>query len=479
MKKKKETAEQTTDQTAEPTSQKRRKMHPLRYVFQKLYRYIADLARLSDDTDVELTINSITKAVEFKGVNLWILAFAIIVASVGLNVNSTAVIIGAMLISPLMGPINGIGLAVGISDSELLRKSLKNLLIMVVISIFASSSYFFLTPLSDAQSELLARTTPTIFDVLIAFFGGFAGIVAISRKDQPFTVISGVAIATALMPPLCTAGYGLGTGQWHFFFGAFYLFFINSFFIALSTLLMVRYLNFPHKKYLDAGKRKFVKRTIYLFSFIVLVPSIFLAYNVVKKASFETQAIKYIQEVQSFPLFEEVQLLNSAKEYDRKESTITLSLIGRELTDKEITILEKELKKYNLDKTNLIIKQTSSLGTSLNESELLVDLLDKKERTIFVKDSLIDILEDDIRSLRNDLEVYDRISHEISVQYPEIKSFSIARTVYYDVQTHEKREIPTIYITWHSSPDPQVTAKLKSWLLVRLHIDELKVVNEK
>lgn len=211
--------------------------HPLRDGLKKIYQYLADLARLNDDTDIESTLNSIKKAVEFRGVNLWILAFAVIVASVGLNVNSTAVIIGAMLISPLMGPINGIGLAIGISDSELLRKSLKNLLVMVVISLLASSSYFLLTPLSDAQSELLARTTPTIFDVLIAFFGGFAGIVAISRKDQPFTVISGVAIATALMPPLCTAGYGIGTGQMHFFFGAFYLFLLIPFLLLSPPLL--------------------------------------------------------------------------------------------------------------------------------------------------------------------------------------------------------------------------------------------------
>ena len=216
-------------------------------VFKKIYTYVVDLVKLNEDTDVDSTIMSIKKAVEFRGVNTWILAFAIIVASVGLNVNSTAVIIGAMLISPLMGPINGIGLAIGISDSELLRKSLKNLLVMVVISLLASSSDFLLTPLSDAQSELLARTTPTIFDVFIAFFGGFAGIVAISRKDQPFTVISGVAIATALMPPLCTAGYGIGTGQMQFFIGALYLFFINSFFIALATFIMVRYLKFPQK----------------------------------------------------------------------------------------------------------------------------------------------------------------------------------------------------------------------------------------
>ena len=203
-----------------------------RKVLKNWWYAIKAITRLNEDTDVEATLTSIHKSVEFRGVNIWILAFAIIVASIGLNVNSTAVIIGAMLISPLMGPINGVGLAIGISDSELLNKSLKNLLVMVVISLLASTTYFILTPLSDAQSELLARTTPTIFDVLIAFFGGMAGIVAISRKEQPFAVISGVAIATALMPPLCTAGYGLATLQFKFFFGAFYLFFINSFFIA-------------------------------------------------------------------------------------------------------------------------------------------------------------------------------------------------------------------------------------------------------
>ena len=173
--------------------------------------YLKELFSLRDDADAEATIESITKSVEFKGVNVWVLFFAIIVASLGLNVNSTAVIIGAMLISPLMGPINGIGLSIGISDDVLLRKSLYNYVVMVVISFVASSLYFLVSPLGDAQSELLARTSPTIFDVLIAFFGGLAGIVALSRKSQPITVISGVAIATALMPPLCTAGYGLAT----------------------------------------------------------------------------------------------------------------------------------------------------------------------------------------------------------------------------------------------------------------------------
>ena len=219
--------------------------------FKELWKRIKELVNIAEDTDIAATINNISKGVEFKGDNVWVLFFAIIIASVGLNVNSTAVIIGAMLVSPLMGPIMGIGLSVGIYDLVLLRKSLKNLLLMVVISLIASSLYFLVTPLSEAQSELLARTNPTIFDVFIALFGGLAGILAQSRKQEKITIVSGVAIATALMPPLCTAGYGIGTGQLRYFFGAFYLFFINSFFIALATFLMVRYLKFPKKTFIN------------------------------------------------------------------------------------------------------------------------------------------------------------------------------------------------------------------------------------
>ena len=225
-----------------------------------LWRKVKDFAQLREDTDYEATLDTISKSVEFRGMNMWILVFAIIVASVGLNVNSTAVIIGAMLISPLMGPINGIGLSVGIMDEHLLQKSVKNLGIMVLVSLLASFLYFLVSPLGDAQSELLARTRPTIIDVFIAFFGVLAGIVATSRKSQSITVISGVAIATALMPPLCTAGYGLATAQFKYFFGAFYLFFLNSFFISLATFLMVRFLNFPQIQYVDHARNRAVKR---------------------------------------------------------------------------------------------------------------------------------------------------------------------------------------------------------------------------
>ena len=213
-----------------------------------LFVFIKDRFNLShDQEDCQSTIMAIEKGVDFRGINVWTLVFAIFIASIGLNVNSTAVIIGAMLISPLMGPIMGLGLSVGINDFTLLKKSLRNMIIAVVISIVTSTIYFYISPLNDAQSELLSRTTPTIYDVLIALFGGFAGIVAGSSKEKG-TVIPGVAIATALMPPLCTAGFGIATGHLYYFVGAAYLFFINAVMISLSTFLFVRFLKFPLNK---------------------------------------------------------------------------------------------------------------------------------------------------------------------------------------------------------------------------------------
>ena len=202
--------------------------------------FLKDRFNLNEDKAEETTIvDSISRDVEFKGSSLWALIFAILIASVGLNVNSTAVIIGAMLVSPLMGPIMGIGLGIGIIDLDLVKKGIKNLLIAAVISVVTSAIYFFVTPLHEARSELLARTTPSIWDVLIAFFGGMAGIVAGTRKNKG-NVIPGVAIATALMPPLCTAGFGLATGHMLYFLGAIYLFFINSLFICIATYIIVQ-----------------------------------------------------------------------------------------------------------------------------------------------------------------------------------------------------------------------------------------------
>ncbi|MBO4282227.1 MAG: TIGR00341 family protein [Bacteroidales bacterium] len=441
-----------------------------------IWKRIKELARLEKDTDHEATTAYINASVEFKGFNLWILALAVIVASVGLNMNATAVIIGAMLISPLMGPIHGVGLGVGIMDVDLLKKSLKNLGVMVVISLLASTIYFFLSPLNEARSELLARTSPTIFDVLIAFFGGMAGIIAISQKKQSVTVISGVAIATALMPPLCTAGYGLGTGQTRYFFGAFYLFFINAFFIALATLIIVRYLQFPSKTYLDPLRNRTVKRFITIFSIIVLTPSIFMAVRVIRETSFQSESTRYINEIQKSKIFENTQILNVQKNYSHKHSTITLSLIGEELNKKEIAVLQEKMLEFGIKNTDLIIKQTESIVNANMQTEILEQMLDQKNIQIANRDSAILHLKKSLLMVNADSNLSRHIAKEISAQYPFVASFSINNAIYTNPHTLQNDTLPTALLTWKTAPSATSLQQLETWLRIRLDLDTIKII---
>ena len=445
-------------------------------LWNSFWKKIKRLAHIEQDTDYEATIQSISTAVEFKGINIWILALAIIVASVGLNINATAVIIGAMLISPLMGPINGIGLGVGIMDVELLRKSLKNLGIMVLISLLASSVYFFLSPLSEAQSELLARTSPTIFDVLIAFFGGMAGIVATSQKKQSITVISGVAIATALMPPLCTAGFGIGTGQARYFFGAFYLFFINAFFIALSTFIIVRYLHFPYKSYMDPIRQRIVRRIITAFSIIVLTPSIFMAIQMVRKTSFQNNTARYITEIQKSSIFDNTQILNYQKEFSNKRSTLTLSLIGEELDKTKIAVLQEKLNDYGIKNTDLVIKQTESIVNANMQTDVLEKIIDQKNQQLVNKDSAIVKLKKSLLMVNADSLLSRQIAREISAQYPFITSFSINNAIYTDPHSLTNDTLPTALLTWNSRPNATTLKQLETWIRIRLDLDTLKII---
>ena len=440
-----------------------------------LLAWLKRTVRIHEDTDYEATVNSIGSALIFKGVNVWILFFAIIVASVGLNVNSTAVIIGAMLISPLMGPIMGIGLSIGITDKEMLRTSLRNLLVMVMISLVASTAYFLLSPLGDAQSELLARTRPTIFDVLIAFFGGAAGIVATSRKSQPFTVISGVAIATALMPPLCTAGYGLATAQFKYFFGAFYLFFINSFFIALATFLIVKYLHFPQKKYLDSARAKRVKQYITIFSIIVIIPSVIIALHVVQESSFNASANHFITEIQESPYFEHSQLIHSKKEYNFKQQTITLSVVGKEITPEEINYMQALLhKQYGLENATLVIRQSDQFY-SMNENELIEGILEKKDKQIEEANQRIKQLEADLAKINAHNQITKQVAKEIAVQYPNISSFAVVNMIYTNTKTLKTDTIPTLFIESTQKLSPEQEQNLLKWLRVRLEQPKLRL----
>ena len=308
---------------------------------------------LADKAANEEIISSIDQSVEFKGANLWILIFAIGLASVGLNINSTAVVIGAMLISPLMGPILGLGVGVAILDFDLIKRSFKSYGFAVLSSIAASTIYFLISPLSEAKSELLARTTPTVWDILIAFFGGLAGIIAYSRQIKT-NVIPGVAIATALMPPLCTVGYGISHGSWRFTLGAFYLFFINSVFICLATILISRLLRLPKKDYVDPLMRLRIKQMITLLVVITALPSFYLSYRIVKTSIEERNAGIFLEREFNF---RDVQILERKMRFDQKPPEIILTLIGRSLSPQQIEDLQHRLALYGLANVHLTINQ--------------------------------------------------------------------------------------------------------------------------
>ena len=300
-------------------------------------------------------IAQISDGVDFHGATLWVLIFAIFIASLGLNVNSTAVIIGAMLISPLMGPIIGMGLAVGIADLKLFKRALTNYLITTVISVVTATIYFTISPITEAQSELLARTSPTLYDVLIALFGGAAGILAISTKSKN-NVIPGVAIATALMPPLCTAGYGLAVSNTSYFFGAFYLYFINTVFIAFTTCIGVRLLHFHRKKFVDREKMKRVNYYIISIVIITMLPASYMTWNIIKQSVTENNVEKFVRD----------ELDNSgtyiiSHEYDSKTKTLNVVAIGKPISVGAIAKAQKSMADYKLgDYTLKVIQGTSS-----------------------------------------------------------------------------------------------------------------------
>ena len=350
----------------------------------RLSRFLKERFSLEEDKATqEDVIGAISRGVEFRGVNLWVLIFATFIASLGLNVNSTAVIIGAMLISPLMGPIMGMGLSLGINDFDLFKKSLRNFGLMVIVSMLTSTVYFAISPISSARSELLARTVPTTYDVLIAFFGGLAGIVAQSRKDRTSTIIPGVAIATALMPPLCTAGFGLATRQWSYFIGAFYLFFINTVFIALATHVIVRFMNYDKKTFLDKSRGRRVRRTMLAITLITFIPSIFVGVHMVRVSIFENNADKYVASVFDYA---NTSVVNFNKKYKThsERSHIELLLIGEPLSDDAIENARKQLERFGLKDTELVVRQASKSDdvTASFLQEIYSEQLGEKNRQI-------------------------------------------------------------------------------------------------
>ena len=435
-------------------------------LIQKILHYI-DPGTDVDDFDV--IHNTIEKEIIFKGANLWILVFAIIVASIGLNMNSTAVVIGAMLISPLMGPINGMGYSIATYNFPLFRKSVKNFTFAVVAGLTASSIYFALSPISVAHSELLARTSPTIYDVLIALFGGLAGIVAISSK-QKGNVIPGVAIATALMPPLCTAGYGLATGQVYYFFGAIYLFTIYTVFIALSSIAISQILKFPIRSVVDNSQKKKINRWISIIIAAMVLPSIYFGYILVQKEKFVENATEYVKNIS---VIDGNYLLKN--EINPTKKSITLIYAGATLSEGQKMNIKEKAKYYSLENAEIefrqglsfdaITRKNSEVDNLKGELNRLNLLLKEKERQI---DSL------------NSMNYRGRqILDEIRILYPEIVSCSYGESLIF----HDPQSIPDkvviIVFTIKGNLYKGDKKKIEEWLKARMQSKSVNVYYER
>ena len=433
---------------------------------------------LRETVDEAAMIAELSDGADFRGPSLWALVLAIVVASVGLNVNSTAVIIGAMLISPLMGPIMGAGLALGINDTGLLHRSVRNLAVAAFVSVLTSAAYFWLSPLSDAQSELLARTRPTIYDVLIALAGGSAGVIASTRVVNRGNVLPGVAIATALMPPLCTAGYGLAQGEPGYFFGALYLFLINSVFICLATLGVVRLLGFHRVADLDPAHAKRIRIIITAATIITVVPSIYVAWQVVRDTRYESSARRYVAENFIFP---DRTVINTVVKHGRDSSTIETTLLGRPLSPDVVDQLEQRLTAYGLTSTRLVIRQPDEVAMAPEQlgqvvrAGILEDLYTRNEAALAGRDSRIRVLEGEIVRIRGMEGPMREATQELATLYPTLQSLMLGMARSASANGSAVDSARTVVVTWQRWPSAADRSRVQGFLRTRLRLDSLVV----
>lgn len=443
------------------------------FVLKNFFRNYLSLNRSREDESA--TVESIRNGVEFKGINLWVLIFATFIASMGLNVNSTAVIIGAMLISPLMGPIMGVGLSIGISDFELMKRSLKSYLIATLFSVVTATLYFTFTPLNEVQSELLARTSPTIYDVFIALVGGLAGIVALSTKEKG-NVIPGVAIATALMPPLCTAGFGLATGNLLYFLGAFYLYFINSVFISLATYIGVRMMHFQHKQFVDKAREKLVKRYIVLVTIATMCPAIYLTYGIVRETLYNTTANNFISSELSFP---ETQILSREISYNKKE--IKVVLLGKEVTDEQLENARHKMPDYKLSHTKLSVYQggnnaNNSIDIRNIKSMVMEDFYKNSEKQLNIQRHQIDSLQKALAEFYGAGLVSASMGQEMKVLFPEVKTISFSKGLRLNVDSVRTDTLVFAVVDYGKPLSASEKKKMEQWLRARLNNNHLKLL---
>ena len=429
---------------------------------------------MQDMEDEKEIVAQITSGVSFRGANLWVLIFAIFIASLGLNVNSTAVIIGAMLISPLMGPIIGMGLAIGINDFQLLRRAAKNFAIATVISILTATVYFLITPLGEAQSELLARTSPTIYDVLIATFGGAAGILALCTKGKG-NVIPGVAIATALMPPLCTAGFGLASGHLLYFLGAFYLFFINTVFISLSTYLGVRLMRFHRKEFQTASAARKSRRAVMAIAILTIIPSLLMTVGIVRRSISDNNVNRFIKTELSQS---GTQVISS--DLDRDNQILNIVAVGREINDSTIRVAQKNLVHYSLADIKLNIIQGEKSDSAMRLGKKLSQITTSREEE---KQKMVE-MSAKLSETSNRLEQYTQLEQltpdvmaEMRNLFPQVNALSLSKVA----QSRRDTTATLHFVAAIISLDPKARLtpadrqRIHDWLQTRVKADSLVV----
>ncbi|PKF75175.1 DUF389 domain-containing protein [Chryseobacterium sp. PMSZPI] len=416
------------------------------------------------EEDKHRVLENVTENISFRGSNLWILACAIVIASVGLNVNSTAVIIGAMLISPLMGPIVGAGFALGTYNFQLLKRSMKNLLIATLVSLLVSFIYFSLSPFKETQSELLARTSPNIYDVLIAFFGGLVGVIAITRVKQG-NPIPGVAIATALMPPLCTAGYGLAIGNWSYFIGAFYLYTINCFFICIATFLIIKYLKYEPIELVEKKYERQIRYGITALIIIMIVPSSYLAYNLLNQKKFTQNIDEFINNEFTHKGYT---LIYKKVNYNSSPRTVELAFLSKKFDKSELDSLNKKLNDIGIANTKLVIKQDA---TDL-KSEILNEI-GQRNNVLSEKDIVIN-------QLRQQLDRYtvkdSSLIKEINILFPDFNHVSIGKIT--NFPNTDSANVSTIVLYQSKKEDKVQEEKMQQWISEKLSDKNAKVIRQ-
>lgn len=441
-------------------------------IFLQIRLKLRKLLRLDDAADETMVIDGIKASVEFRGAKLWVLMLAVFVASLGLNINSTAVIIGAMLISPLMGPIIGMGLGMAIYDFELLKKSVHNFLVATVFSVITATLYFLISPYSVAQSELLARTSPTIYDVLIAFCGGLAGIIALSSRGQrQGNVIPGVAIATALMPPLCTMGFGIATGSWQYMFGALYLFTINTIFIALATYFGAKFIMRFHKV-TDANPVRYqhTRRIMLLIVILTIVPAVVLTMGMIRETYYAQHITQFVQREMHWP---NTQVVTYRADYDTR--TLNVVVIGQEVDSMQIVNAEMRLPDYGLDGVTLQVVQSAS-GV---DEEALQSMFAANRATEAQHETLIAQQQMRIKELEQRLLPYESTSQmgkelmeEMQALWPNVSEVAVGRGMNARQDTTlVDAEAVIVVVEMSKSMRPDDESRMRSWIDARMDVE--------